>query len=151
MQIEVRSFFCRYHNHLHASIVTAEWTPQEEQILFKEHAKVGNKWSAIAQALPGRSDNCVKNHFYSKLRKSLRRLNKIIQDVLKKHLPIRGAVLSRIMKTAESKFKNESKVDEELAEFCDSNKSNMQASKIGSLAMSSPRRITATSILQRRS
>ena len=26
-----------------------------------------------------RSDNCVKNHFYSKLRKSTRKLNKIIE------------------------------------------------------------------------
>lgn len=27
-----------------------------------------------------RSDNCVKNHFYSKLRKSVRRLNKLISE-----------------------------------------------------------------------
>lgn len=27
-----------------------------------------------------RSDNCVKNHFYSRLRKSLRKLNKVIVE-----------------------------------------------------------------------
>jgi hypothetical protein len=27
-----------------------------------------------------RSDNCIKNHFYSKLRKTIRKLNKIILE-----------------------------------------------------------------------
>lgn len=31
-----------------------------------------------------RSDSCVKNHFYSKMRKSLRRLNKLINEYFKK-------------------------------------------------------------------
>lgn len=31
-----------------------------------------------------RNDNCVKNHFYSKLRKSLRTINKIAKNHLKK-------------------------------------------------------------------
>lgn len=31
-----------------------------------------------------RNDNCVKNHFYSKLRKSLRTINKIVKLYLKK-------------------------------------------------------------------
>ena len=30
--------------------------------------------------MPGRTDNCVKNHFYSKLRKAMRKLNKYIHD-----------------------------------------------------------------------
>jgi hypothetical protein len=32
----------------------------------------------------GRSDNCVKNHFYSKLRKSLRSINKKIHKLMRK-------------------------------------------------------------------
>jgi hypothetical protein len=31
-----------------------------------------------------RTDNCVKNHFYAKLRKSLRHLNKVIKNNFKK-------------------------------------------------------------------
>lgn len=47
-----------------------------------------------------RSDNCVKNHFYSKLRKAIRRLNKLIHDVFPtQHKFIRESVLSRIIKT----------------------------------------------------
>lgn len=59
-----------------------------------------------------RSDNCVKNHFYSKLRKAVRRLNKLITDFFPtQHKFIRESVLSKIIKTTESKFKNNSKID----------------------------------------
>ncbi len=68
-----------------------------------------------------RSDNCVKNHFYSKLRKSLRKLNKLNHDYFEDEFKvIRECVLSKIIKTTESKFKTSSKIDEELAEFCNS-------------------------------
>lgn len=41
-------------------------------------AELGNRWSLIANALPGRTDNAVKNFFYSTLRKALRRVNGFI-------------------------------------------------------------------------
>jgi hypothetical protein len=37
--------------------------------------KLGNKWANIAVVLPGRTDNNIKNYFYSALRKSLRKVN----------------------------------------------------------------------------
>jgi len=41
----------------------------------------GSKWFEIALYLPGRSDNCIKNHFYSKLRKILRNyLKELVRD-----------------------------------------------------------------------
>jgi hypothetical protein len=47
-----------------------------------------------------RSDNCVKNHFYSKLRKSVRKLNKLINDFFREeYKPIKESVLSRVIKT----------------------------------------------------
>jgi myb proto-oncogene protein len=39
---------------------------------------VGNRWAEIAQNIKGRTDNNVKNYFYSTLRKSLRKLNAFI-------------------------------------------------------------------------
>lgn len=49
--------------------------------MFDLHNEVGNKWAIIGSKLNGRSDNCVKNHFYSRLRKSLRKINKVVQAI----------------------------------------------------------------------
>ncbi|CAN8074573.1 unnamed protein product [Agarophyton chilense] len=63
----------RYLNQLRPGIRRDPWTMHEERILHQFHARLGNKWVAIARHLPGRTDNCVKNHWNSMLRKRQRR------------------------------------------------------------------------------
>jgi myb proto-oncogene protein len=40
---------------------------------------VGNRWAQIAKELPGRTDNNIKNYFYSTLRKAIRKVNAYVQ------------------------------------------------------------------------
>nr|KYP37806.1 Myb-related protein Zm38 [Cajanus cajan] len=47
------------------------FTTQEEDLIIKLHAAIGSRWSIIAQQLPGRTDNDVKNHWNTKLKKKL--------------------------------------------------------------------------------
>ncbi|KAL3716953.1 hypothetical protein ACJRO7_008519 [Eucalyptus globulus] len=50
------------------------FTPQEEELIIRLHVIIGSRWSIIAQQLPGRTDNDVKNHWNTKLRKKLKEM-----------------------------------------------------------------------------
>lgn len=63
----------RWLNQLKPGIKRGSWSEEEERILHEAHAELGNKWVAIAERLEGRTDNCVKNHWNSMLRKKQRR------------------------------------------------------------------------------
>lgn len=68
-----------------------------------------------------RTDNCVKNHFYSKLRKALKKINKVINHVYRKEFKeIKPNVLYRIVEVVEEKFKEIPKFDKEFSAYSNS-------------------------------
>ncbi|KAK8690957.1 hypothetical protein V6N13_074481 [Hibiscus sabdariffa] len=61
----------RWHNHLDPSIRKDSWREEEEAILAYYHKIYGNKWTKLAELLPGRTDNAIKNHWNCSLKKKL--------------------------------------------------------------------------------
>ncbi|KAL4284125.1 hypothetical protein GQ457_16G031280 [Hibiscus cannabinus] len=61
----------RWTNYLRPDLKRESFTPQEEELIILLHAAIGSRWSIIAQQLPGRTDNDVKNYWNTKLKKKL--------------------------------------------------------------------------------
>ncbi|KAE8694579.1 Protein ODORANT1 [Hibiscus syriacus] len=61
----------RWTNYLRPDLKRGLLSETEEQLVIELHACLGNRWSKIAARLPGRTDNEIKNHWNTHIKKKL--------------------------------------------------------------------------------
>jgi hypothetical protein len=84
---QVRERWC---NHLNPEISHCSWTAEEDLHILKYYNKYGAKWSKIAQFMPSRSDNSIKNRWNTSISRRIS-INKSGTQTLKpdEHRPYR--------------------------------------------------------------
>ncbi|KAL3575057.1 hypothetical protein D5086_023158 [Populus alba] len=79
----------RWLNYLKPDVKRGNLTPQEQLLILDLHSKWGNRWSKIAQHLPGRTDNEIKNYWRTRVQKQARHLridanSTAFQDIIRR-------------------------------------------------------------------
>nr|XP_027063041.1 transcription factor MYB30-like [Coffea arabica] len=64
----------RWMNYLRPGLKRGKYTKEEEDLIREWHDKLGNKWSAIAAKLPGRTDNEIINYWHTQLKKRMKKI-----------------------------------------------------------------------------
>ncbi|KAL0381074.1 UNVERIFIED_CONTAM: Transcription factor [Sesamum angustifolium] len=75
----------RWTNYLRPDVKRGLLSEYEEKMVIDLHAQLGNRWSKIASHLPGRTDNEIKNHWNTHIKKKLRKMG--IDPLTHKPLP----------------------------------------------------------------
>lgn len=65
----------RWLNYMRPEIKRGNISLEEQLLILELHSRWGNRWSKIAQHLPGRTDNEIKNYWRTRVQKQAKQLN----------------------------------------------------------------------------
>ncbi|KAM0859714.1 hypothetical protein ACQ4PT_047024 [Festuca glaucescens] len=101
----------RWINYLRSDLKRGNISEEEEEMIIKLHATLGNRWSLIAGHLPGRTDNEIKNHWNSHLSRRAAREggDGVVVDVDLSKLPGGGKRKGGRASAAKAKVKGKGK------------------------------------------